>query len=63
MYIIYQYIAIHDGYSQQVNFFIGAYYDGLIHYGRTIKRCIDQGLNYTNGRLITRMMWNQTFAG
>ena len=48
---------------QKVNFFVGAFYDGVIHYGTHLNKTLEQGLDYRDGYNFTRRMWAQSFVG
>ncbi|ELT92328.1 hypothetical protein CAPTEDRAFT_22212, partial [Capitella teleta] len=49
--------------EESVNFFVGSFYDGLIHYARTVRKFIETGQNYSDGLTMSHAMWNATFEG
>ncbi|XP_041372123.1 atrial natriuretic peptide receptor 3-like [Gigantopelta aegis] len=49
--------------GEQVNFYIGAFYDGVIRYGHLVKQALDLGIHYTDGYSLSRLCWNKTFTG
>jgi hypothetical protein len=46
-----------------VNFFIGAFYDGVYLLGMTLAETLAEGGNIRDGLSITKKMWNRTFHG
>ncbi|GJQ80785.1 hypothetical protein Trydic_g9376 [Trypoxylus dichotomus] len=49
--------------SEEVNFVIGAFYDGVYLLGMALNETIVEGGNITDGLAITRRMWNRDFHG
>jgi hypothetical protein len=47
----------------QVNFFIGAFYDGVYLLGMALNETLSEGGDIHNGTAITRRMWNRDFHG
>lgn len=47
----------------QVNFFIGAFYDGVLLLGMALDETLTAGGDIRNGNEITRRMWNRSFVG
>lgn len=46
-----------------MNFFVGAFYDAVMHYGQALNETLDMGIDILNGRKVARQMWNRTFTG
>ncbi|GFR70172.1 guanylate cyclase [Elysia marginata] len=49
--------------DEEVNSFVGAFYDAVILYAHALNETIEAGGNVTDGINITRRMWNRTFDG
>lgn len=47
----------------QVNFFIGAFYDGVILLGMALNETLTANESLHDGQQITQRMWNRTFEG
>lgn len=47
----------------QVNFFVGAFYDGVYLLGMALNETLSEGEDIHNGTAITRRMWNRDFHG
>ena len=47
----------------QVNFFIGAFYDGVMLLGMALNETLSANESLTDGRAVTLRMWNRTFQG
>lgn len=47
----------------QVNFFIGAFYDGVYLLGIVLNETISDGEDIRNGLAITKRMWSRDFHG
>lgn len=47
----------------QVNFFAGAFYDGVNLLGMALNETLTKKLNIRDGKAITSLMWNRTFNG
>lgn len=50
-------------YGLQVNFFVGAFYDGVYLLGMALNETLSEGEDIHNGTAITRRMWNRDFHG
>lgn len=48
---------------QQVNFFIGAFYDGVYLLGLALNETLSEGNDIRDGNNLTRKMWNRDFHG
>jgi Receptor family ligand binding region. len=46
-----------------VNFFVGAFYDGVYLLGMALNETLSEGEDIHNGTAITRRMWNRDFHG
>jgi hypothetical protein len=46
-----------------VNFFVGAFYDGVYLLGMALNETLSEGGDIHNGTAITRRMWNRDFHG
>jgi atrial natriuretic peptide receptor A len=46
-----------------VNFFVGAFYDGVYLLGMALNETLTEGEDINNGTAITRRMWNRDFHG
>lgn len=46
-----------------MNFFIGAFYDGVVLLGMALNETLIAGGNIFDGKEITKRMWNRTFLG
>lgn len=46
-----------------MNFFIGAFYDGVYLLGMALNETLTAGGNIFDGKRITKLMWNRTFEG
>ncbi|XP_030376658.1 atrial natriuretic peptide receptor 1 [Scaptodrosophila lebanonensis] len=51
------------GEGEEVNFFIGAFYDGVYLLGMALNETLTEGGDIRDGVNITRRMWNRTFNG
>ncbi|XP_002006469.3 atrial natriuretic peptide receptor 1 isoform X2 [Drosophila mojavensis] len=51
------------GEGEEVNFFIGAFYDGVYLLGMALNETLTEGGDIRDGVNITRRMWNRTFHG
>ncbi|RUS77778.1 hypothetical protein EGW08_014463, partial [Elysia chlorotica] len=49
--------------DEEVNSFVGAFYDAVILYAHALNETIEAGGNVSDGINITRNMWNRTFEG
>ncbi|XP_065206670.1 atrial natriuretic peptide receptor 1 isoform X2 [Planococcus citri] len=49
--------------GEEVNFFIGAFYDGVYLLGMVMNETLTAGGNISDGKAITELMWNRTFQG
>ncbi|CAH1786475.1 unnamed protein product [Owenia fusiformis] len=49
--------------DEQVNFFIGSFYDGILLYGMALNETLDVGGDIRDGWNMSRRMWNRTFKG
>ncbi|XP_046661172.1 atrial natriuretic peptide receptor 1 isoform X2 [Homalodisca vitripennis] len=49
--------------GEEVNFFVGAFYDGVFLLGLALNETLTEGLDIRNGRAITRKMWGKSFQG
>lgn len=49
--------------EEEVNSFVGAFYDAVILYALALNETLEAGYNSSNGREITHRMWNRTFQG
>ncbi|KAK3708696.1 hypothetical protein RRG08_010848 [Elysia crispata] len=49
--------------DEEVNSFVGAFYDAVILYAHALNETIEAGGNVSDGINITRRMWNRTFEG
>ncbi|GFO01839.1 guanylate cyclase [Plakobranchus ocellatus] len=49
--------------EQEVNSFVGAFYDAVILYALALNETLEAGGNVSDGLNITRRMWNRTFTG
>ncbi len=47
----------------QVNFFVGAFYDGVTLYGTALKETLEAGDDPLDGYTVARRMWNRTYVG
>lgn len=47
----------------QVNFFVGAFYDGVHLLGMALNETLTNKQNIRDGKAITSLMWNRTFNG
>lgn len=50
-------------YVHQVNFFVGAFYDGVHLLGMALNETLTKKQNIRDGKAITSLMWNRTFNG
>lgn len=46
-----------------MNFFIGAFYDGVMLLGMVLNETLTEGGDIRDGNLITKRMWNRSFPG
>lgn len=46
-----------------MNFFIGAFYDGVYLLGLALNETLTEGGNIRDGMRLTRKMWNRDFLG
>lgn len=51
------------GDGEEVNFFIGAFYDGVILLGKALNETLTEGEDIRDGIMITKRMWNRDFTG
>ncbi|XP_068144161.1 atrial natriuretic peptide receptor 1 [Drosophila tropicalis] len=51
------------GEDEEVNFFIGAFYDGVYLLGMALNETLSEGGDIKDGVNITRRMWNRNFEG
>jgi atrial natriuretic peptide receptor A len=51
------------GDDDEVNTFVGCFYDAVILFAMGLNRTLVAGLPPTNGSDISRNMWNQSFEG
>ncbi|CAG9133951.1 unnamed protein product [Plutella xylostella] len=49
--------------GEEVNFFIGAFYDGVYLLGMALNETLSEGGDLRDGRAITRRMWDRDFHG
>ncbi|XP_039759155.1 receptor-type guanylate cyclase gcy-28 [Pararge aegeria] len=49
--------------GEEVNFFIGAFYDGVYLLGMALNETLTEGGDIRNGRNITKRMWGRDFHG
>ncbi|XP_052131818.1 receptor-type guanylate cyclase gcy-28, partial [Frankliniella occidentalis] len=49
--------------DEEVNFFIGAFYDGVQLLGMALNETLTEGGDITDGVAVTRRMWNREFDG
>ncbi|KAJ9597975.1 hypothetical protein L9F63_011176, partial [Diploptera punctata] len=49
--------------GEEVNFFVGAFYDGVYLLGMALHETLNEGDDLHNGTAITRRMWNRNFHG
>ncbi|XP_050326322.1 atrial natriuretic peptide receptor 1 [Bactrocera neohumeralis] len=49
--------------GEEVNFFIGAFYDGVYLLGMAFNETLSEGGDIRDGMAITRRMWNRNFHG
>lgn len=56
-------VSFNPPYCQQVNFFIGAFYDGVYLLGMALNETLTEGGDVRDGRNITRRMWGRDFHG
>ncbi|XP_041366765.1 atrial natriuretic peptide receptor 1-like [Gigantopelta aegis] len=49
--------------QEKVNYFIGAFYDGVIRYGMALNETISAGIDPRDGYAVTKRMWNSTTQG
>ncbi|XP_063831015.1 atrial natriuretic peptide receptor 1-like [Ostrinia nubilalis] len=49
--------------GEEVNFFIGAFYDGVYLLGMALNETLTEGADIRDGRNITRRMWGRDFHG
>lgn len=47
----------------QVNFFVGAFYDGVQLLGMALNETLTMGGDIKDGKAITKLMWNRSFHG
>ncbi len=46
-----------------MNFFVGAFYDGVLLFGMALNETLTEGGDIRDGMAITRRMWNRSFHG
>lgn len=46
-----------------MNYFVGAFHDGVIMHALSINKTIEEGGDITDGLAVAQKMWNQTFTG
>ncbi|XP_055641677.1 atrial natriuretic peptide receptor 1 isoform X2 [Toxorhynchites rutilus septentrionalis] len=56
----YNYTFVED---EEVNFFIGAFFDGVYLLGMALNETLNEGGNIRDGTAITRKMWGRSFDG
>lgn len=56
----YNYTFVED---EEVNFFIGAFFDGVYLLGMALNETLNEGGDIRDGTAITRKMWNRSFDG
>uniref|UniRef100_A0A8D8TCN0 Guanylate cyclase n=3 Tax=Cacopsylla melanoneura TaxID=428564 RepID=A0A8D8TCN0_9HEMI len=49
--------------GEEVNFFVGAFYDGVQLLGMALNETLTMGLDLKDGKSITKLMWNRSFHG
>ncbi|CAH1786477.1 unnamed protein product [Owenia fusiformis] len=49
--------------DEQINFFIGSFYDGILLYGMALNETLVVGGDIRDGWNMSRRMWNRTFKG
>ncbi|XP_054277953.1 atrial natriuretic peptide receptor 1-like [Macrosteles quadrilineatus] len=49
--------------GEEVNFFVGAFYDGVYLLGMALNETLTKGIDIRDGRAITAQMWGRTFHG
>lgn len=49
--------------SEEVNFFIGAFYDGVYLLGMALNETLTEGGDIRDGLAITKKMWSRDFEG
>ncbi|XP_063976450.1 atrial natriuretic peptide receptor 1 isoform X2 [Diachasmimorpha longicaudata] len=49
--------------GEEVNFFIGAFYDGVFLLGMALNESLSEGADIWDGFAMTRRMWNRDFMG
>ncbi|XP_026810639.1 atrial natriuretic peptide receptor 1-like [Rhopalosiphum maidis] len=49
--------------NEEVNFFVGAFYDGVHLLGMAMNETLTNKQNIKDGKAITSLMWNRTFSG
>lgn len=49
--------------DEEVNFFIGAFYDGVVLLGMALNETLVEGGDIMDGVAVTRRMWNREFEG
>ncbi|KAK2179118.1 hypothetical protein NP493_512g02032 [Ridgeia piscesae] len=49
--------------KEEVNSFVGAFHDAVILYALALNETLADGFNASNGKEITKRMWNRTFEG
>jgi len=50
-------------FALQINFFIGAFYDGVILLGMALNETLTEKKSILDGRSVTLRMWNRTIQG
>lgn len=46
-----------------MNFFIGAFYDGVMLLGMALNETLTENENMLDGKQVTQRMWNRSFEG
>lgn len=63
MYRIHNFLMPMFFFDVQVNFFIGAFYDGVYLLGLVLNETLTEGGDIRDGINLTRKMWNRDFVG
>ncbi|XP_046567278.1 atrial natriuretic peptide receptor 1-like [Haliotis rubra] len=49
--------------EEKVNYFVGAFHDGVVRYGMALNETLAKGRDVRDGYVIARSMWNETVLG
>ncbi|XP_048242362.1 atrial natriuretic peptide receptor 1-like [Haliotis rufescens] len=49
--------------EEKVNYFVGAFHDGVVRYGMALNETLAKGRSVRDGYTIARAMWNETVLG